>query len=161
MIEYKLKSILDNCWILHNSGIRIAIINKIDNAYKVIGKIDKKTFNSIEDIANYLKVSIVIEEPEVDQQTTEIGDIDGYPIKHTKAFDIKNETFPSYAKVENSQTRFAAGYYGLLFPNGWAGAYCPKASTLNEIEWVGPFRTKLEMNNSITQMKRKSIKSDE
>jgi hypothetical protein len=64
------------------------------------------------------------------------------------------EQFPSYAKTENSTNRFAAGYYGILFANGWVASYCPKVSTIKDNEWIGPFHTRLEMLSAISFKKK-------
>lgn len=152
MIEYKLKPITETSWIMHDHGTRIAIVVASGNKFKAIGNLDKKEFDSIEDIGTFLKASISIEEVAVENELT-AGDVLGYPIKHTTAHDIVNDAYPSYAKVVGSKSRFAAGYYGVLFQHGWVFSYCPKISTLEEHQWIGPYRTKLEMQNAISQQK--------
>jgi hypothetical protein len=74
-------------------------------------------------------------------------DVHGYPCK-TKPFnglyDLKRK-LPLYTKTEDSQSFFTAGYYCIEFENGWVPAYCPKLITLGRNNYLGPFKTKLEM----------------
>lgn len=152
MNSFKLKPLADKSWILHSNGTRLAMVILSDDGYKVIGQIDRKTFKDLDDMSSHLGGKITIEEVEQDTEP-EAGDIDGYPIKHSSYHDVKQDAYPSYSRVQGSSNRFAAGYYGVLFNHGWVYSFCPKTTTLDENEWIGPFRTKLEMQNAITQRK--------
>lgn len=151
-MDFKLKPITETSWILHSAGIRLAMMVADGKGFKAIGQLDKKEFSDIDDLAKHLGGPVSFEEVEQENEP-EASDVNGYPIKHGSAFDIKEESYPSYAKVEGSSNRFAAGYYGILFAHGWVTSYCPKVTTLDENQWIGPFRTKLEMRNAITQQK--------
>mgnify|MGYP006958837536 CR=1 FL=1 len=152
MIEYRLKPITATSYILHTGGNRIAMIVADGNGFKVIGTLDRKSFSGIEDLVEFFGGNLVIEQPEENDEP-EASDINGYPIKHQTAHDVIEGDYPSYSKTEGSKLRFAAGYYGVLFTHGWVYSYCPKTTTLDENKWIGPFRTKLEMQNAITQQK--------
>jgi hypothetical protein len=152
MNDYKLKQITETSWILTSSGNRLAVITTDGNSYSAIGRLDEKRFENLEELRLYLGGNLSIEEPE-EYIETESGNVDGYPIKHQSAYDVKTEEYPSYAKTQGSSNRFAAGYYGVKFSHGWVHSFCPKISTLQENEWLGPFRTKIEMSNAITQRK--------
>lgn len=152
MNSFKLKPLSGNSWILHSNGTRLAMITLGEDGYKAIGQIDKKSFKDLKEMSEFLGGKVTIEE--VEQETEpEANDIDGYPIKHVSYHDVKNEAYPSYSKVQGSNNRFAAGYYGVLFSHGWVYSFCPKVTTLTENEWIGPFRTRLEMQNAIIQRK--------
>jgi len=71
-------------------------------------------------------------------------------------FDVEEGDIVTYAKTTKGKARFAAGYYALDFDHGWTGSYCPRTSTLEENTYIGPFRTKLEMQNAMAQKKRVS-----
>ena len=48
---------------------------------------------------------------------------------------------PVYKKTATSQQYFAAGYYGIKFPRlGWSDAFCPRLKTLNDYDYIGPFK---------------------
>lgn len=152
MIEFKLKPITGTSWILNSSGTRLAMIVADGTGFKAIGQLDQKTFVDLADMGKYLGGTVTFEEPEQIVEA-EASDVDGYPIKHAAAFNVTNDRYPSYTKVEGSSNRFAAGYYGVQFAHGWVYSYCPKISTLEENTWIGPFRSRLEMQNAITQQK--------
>jgi hypothetical protein len=152
MIEYKLKPVTETSWILHDHGTRLAIIVASDSKFKSLGRIEPKEFDSFEELGKLLNAVITVEDVSVDDEPT-VGDIDGYPVKHSTVHDVVTDRYPSYAKTQGSKTRFAAGYYGVNFSHGWVYSYCPKVNTLEENAWIGPFRTKLEMQNAITQQK--------
>ena len=151
--EFKLKPITDTSWILHQNGTRLAMIIIDDTGYKAIGSISDKHFSSLEDMSAKLGGKVIVEEIEKTAEL-EVGNVLGYPIKHTAACDIIDEEFPSYSKISGSPHRFAAGYYGILFSYGWVTSYCPKITTLNDYKWIGPFRTKLEMLSAISAKKK-------
>ena len=153
MIKFKLKPVTDTSWILLQNGTRLAMIIADGTGYKAIGTLPIKYFSSLEDMSKKLGHPVEFEEVEKPIEL-ELSEVAGFPIKHNSAFDILNDNFPSYAKTSKSSNRFAAGYYGILFNYGWVSSYCPKVSTLNEYEWIGPFKTRLEMLNAISTKKK-------
>ena len=159
-IEYKLKPITDTSWILQHNGIRQAMVISTDTGLNLIGgDFEHKHFTNINDMITKLKCKIIFEENEKPIDP-EIGDVYGYPIKHNSAYNTtmqhtnNSPEFPTYTKTENSDNKFAAGYYGVLFNHGWVASYCPKISTLEENIWIGPFRTRLEMLSAISSKKK-------
>lgn len=51
------------------------------------------------------------------------------------------DSVPVYKKTATSQQYFAAGYYGIKFPRlGWSDAFCPRLKTLNDYDYIGPFK---------------------
>jgi hypothetical protein len=156
MMEFKLKPITDTSWILHQNGVRLAMIIGNNQGYNVIGNLETKTFKNLDEMCHILGGKVIFEEPEI-QAEKEVGNVHGYPIKHNTAYDLALNAYPSYAKTKGSTNRFAAGYYGIQFSHGWVQSYCPKTSTLDDNDWIGPYYTKFEMLNAISA-KKKEIK---
>jgi hypothetical protein len=152
-MDFKLKPITETSWILHNNGSRLAVITLNNNVYNLIGKIPIKEFKTLDELSEKLGGKVIFEEPEV-QIEKEQGEINGYPIKHNNSFNIELKEYPSYTKTVESNNRFAAGYYAIQFSYGWTQSYCPKTNTLDSNNWIGPFRTKLEMLNAISTKKK-------
>lgn len=152
-MSYTIKQLTETGWILQKNSDRIAVLSELPNGkIQVLGKLEKKLFDKISDIEKYIGEEIKIEE--IIEQSQELDNIDGYPIKHTAIVHIESSNgLPVYKK---GNVTFAAGYYGVKFDNGWSASYCPKLSTIDGNEYIGPFRTKLEMQNSISQKKRAS-----
>lgn len=152
MTEYSLKPMTETSWILQKDGSRLALVTSKDGELIAIGKLGKNKFDSIKDLEKFLGSKVEIENPIEDASGDELGDIDGYPVKHPNMVAADTELdLPVYKR---GKTEHAAGYYGVKFAHGWVTSYCPKLTTLTSNEYIGPFRTKLEMQNSISQVKR-------
>lgn len=151
--NYSFKPLTDTSWILHNEGNRIALITEKNGVLTAIGKLEQRQFESIKALEKYLGGKISIEVSEEDT-VDELGAVNGYPVKHVGAVQLEHDSLPVYKKSANSTAEYAAGYYGIHFPNGWVHSYCPRLQTLVEHEYIGPYTTKLEMQNSISQKKR-------
>jgi hypothetical protein len=80
----------------------------------------------------------------------------GYPIIDTDTFKTKErDNLPCFTKTLESKIYFAAGYYGINFDNGgWLDSFCPKLSTLRKYEFIGPFRTEIDVSIAIRRKKR-------
>lgn len=153
MSHYSLKPITETSWILQNSGTRVALVTQNEAELIVIGKLPRNSFKDVKDLEKFLGSSIEIEKHE-DEEIAELGSIKGFPVKHVGAIAVDEQELPVYKRTATSNTFYSAGYYGVKFPNGWVTSYCPKLTTLTENEYIGPFQSKLEMQNSITQKKR-------
>ena len=131
--ELFLKQLTETSFILQNRvGDRIALVTKKDKILSVIG-FEKTLFNDIDDLSKYLNSVITVQELAMndseDDSDIENSKVLGFPSKHKNHFDINSTPVPNYLKKENSSIRYVAGYYGLLFANGWAPSFCPKLST--------------------------------
>jgi hypothetical protein len=157
MSHYKLKEITETSYILEKDGSNTGLVIVSTDGFKVIGPFDKKVFGDADELTRYLGGDLTIEARESeDDKEDEIGQINGYPIKHKAVFDVEEGDIVTYSKASKSKARFAAGYYALDFEHGWTGSYCPRTQTLEENQFIGPFRTKLEMQNAMAQKKRVS-----
>ena len=153
MQEYTMKPMTESSWILQRNGNRIALVTTKDGKLISIGKLEKNKFEDIKDLEKFLGSKIEIEQTE-EESTAELGNVGGYPVKHAGAVPVDGAELPVYKRTKNSNTEYSAGYYGIKFNHGWTASYCPKLTTLTENEFVGPFTTKLEMQNSMSQKKR-------
>lgn len=154
MNSYSLKPITETNWILQENGIRIALVTKTkNNRISAIGKINQGSFKDFDDLEKFLGSELEFEKHE-DEEVAELGTIRGFPVKHVGVIEVPDQELPVYKRTATSNTLYSAGYYGVNFPNGWVTSYCPKLTTLTENNHVGPFTTKLEMQNAISQIKR-------
>lgn len=155
MNSYILKPLTESSWILQQNGNRLALITKNSNKLHALGKLDQTVFDDFKTLEKFLGSKLEVEKHE-DEEVAELGNISGYPAKHTGAQAVEGQELPVYRRSATSNTVYAAGYYGIQFPNGWVQSYCPKLTTLKENEFIGPFTSKLEMQNAISQKKRTS-----
>lgn len=154
MSVYVLKPLTDTSWILLKDGAQYALITSKNNELISFGsKLERNKFSDIEDLNKFLGSKVTIEKTE-DDSVEEIGNVNSYPVKHATAIALEDQELPVYKRTANSNTLYCAGYYGVKFPNGWVQSYCPKILTLQENEFIGPFTTKLEMQNAISQKKK-------
>lgn len=154
MASYTLKPITETSWILLADGLQFALLTSKNNEITVFGgKLERNKFSSIDDLGKFLGSKITTEKTE-DDNVEEVGDVNGYPVKHAATIAVEHDLGPVYKRSNSSNTLYIAGYYGVKFPNGWVQSYCPKLSTIQENEFIGPFTTKLEMLNAISQKKK-------
>jgi len=157
MMTYSLKQISDKSYILSEFGNRVAILTKNDQGITTIGKLPVKKFENWDIFEKYLGKSIEFEiDVEEENSDKEMLQISGLPVKHSVIFDIQ-ENPTSYTKIQGSKIRFAAGFFGIKFEHGWTASFCPKLSTLESCEYIGPFTSKLEMSNAITNHKNRPV----
>jgi len=157
MTKYLMKPLTENSWILSADGNKIGIVSQADTGIRILGNLPKKTFTDLEDFKKHIGGNLTIEEPAELVAEPEIGDIGGYPIKHTVWHNVMTEPVSSYTRTKTSEIRYAAGYYAVKFVNGWTQSFCPKLTTLVEHEYLGPYKNKLEMRNSISQKNQEKI----
>ena len=145
-MEFVAKPVLeDKFWILEDNGQKVGTIRSNENGVVLtVGK-ENHSFKRLEELKQKMKVSFTGKE--LVNKEKEEYEVHGYPCK-TKPFnglyDLKRK-LPLYTKTEDSQSFFTAGYYCIEFENGWVPAYCPKLITLGRNNYLGPFKTKLEM----------------
>ena len=145
-----LKQLTDNSWIMMINGERCGIVSQTNDKLLVVGQQLKSEFLNFDQLAKKLGGKITFELPIEQQSEKEVGEINGYPIKHSNWFNTVLTPIPSYSRTQTSNARYAAGYYGVKFTNGWTPSFCPKLTTLSEYEYIGPFTTKLEMQHQIS-----------
>jgi hypothetical protein len=131
--------------------MRLALLTAKDGELISMGKLGKSKFADVKDLEKFLGSKVDIEKPD-EELTEELAVINGYPAKHSGT--VASETELDLPVYKRGKTEHSAGYYGVKFSHGWVTSYCPKLTTLTENEHCGPFRTKLEMLNAISQKKR-------
>lgn len=145
------KSILPNSWILYDGATKIGLMS-FDKKWNFISTSGSNTYDSLEFLCDAENFVISFEEVDIVEESIE--DIDGLPVT-AKPFNIENTPIVSFTKNARSKVRYAAGYWGINFANGWTPSLCPKKDTLDAHDHIGPFSTKIEMNTIISQQKRK------
>lgn len=155
----KAKPILENkFWIVEEEGVKVGTLSKNDEGFVVTksGKIDfyksenqlKKTFGKNFLIAN-------IKETE---NSNEKLDVHGYPTRtkpYNSMYDIQRK-LPLFTKSEKSKSVYCAGYYLIKFNVNWLKSYCPKLITVERNEYMGPYKTELEMKAALSYVNRTS-----
>ena len=151
---YTTEIIKDKFWILEDAGVKLGTIRKKDDSdFEVIIRNEGIEILSTDALTTNYGSSILepklVKRIESVEYGKSIDEVLGYPCKHkgfnTVLKDIKGKQVPVYTKTENSKTLYAAGYYGLHFNGVWRNTYCVKLETLENYEFVGPFKSKSEV----------------
>lgn len=149
MTELHAKPIIkDKFWIVEKNGEQFATLTNDNNQFIMSSKSGVKMFNNKESVTktfgkDFFLVTIVKE-----ANNAPANEVHGYPTKtfpYNSMFDI-TQKLPLYTKSISSKSFFCAGYYLVHFDKGWLKGFCPKLSTIQEYGYVGPFRTKHDMN---------------
>ena len=151
---YTTEIIKDKFWILEDAGVKLGTIRKKDDSdFEVIIRNEGVEILSTDALTTKYGSSILepklVKRIESVEYGKSIDEVLGYPYKHkgfnTVLKDVKGKQVPVYTKTETSKTLYAAGYYGLHFNGVWRNTYCVKLETLENYEFVGPFKSKSEV----------------
>jgi len=152
----KAKPVLANkFWIVEEEGVRIGTLSKEDDGFVISskGKVDvyksehqlKKQFGK-----NFLIANIT------DTNSKQEKEVHGYPtrsIPYNSMFDIQRK-LPLFTKSEKSKSVYCAGYYLVKFNVNWLKSFCPKLITIERNDFMGPFKTELEMKVALANANR-------
>lgn len=133
-------------WFLknNNGGILGVLNKKTDNTFQLLTTNSKHSFNTLEDVEKeYGKIKGIEETSKV----SDITNINGYPVKHAD-ITVIDENIPTYSR--GTKVYFVAGYWGIRNDSGWSMIFCPKLSTIQSSEHIGPYKNKMEILNEIS-----------
>ena len=162
---YTTEIIKDKFWILEDAGVKLGTIRQEDSTSNFEVIMRSKGVEYLDLDALTTKYGKTILEPKLVKKidSVEYGkaldEVNGYPCKH-KACNAGMEEksgkqIPVYTKSDTSKTYYAAGYYGLHFSGVWRNTYCVKLETLANYEFVGPFKTKTELEAEVLKASKK------
>jgi hypothetical protein len=152
----KAKPVLDDkFWIVEEEGVRVGTLSKNEDGFVVSQKGSVKFYKSENQLKktfgkNFLVANIKNEEKLSSRE------VHGYPTRTTpynSMFDIKNK-LPLFTKSEKSKSVYCAGYYLVKFNVNWLKSYCPKLITIERNEYLGPYKTELEMKAALSNVNR-------
>lgn len=146
MVSIKMIEIQDNNWMISRKNIIVGFVFKTDKI-NILGSDYSGEYLDFDDLIKQHKLKISFEQIETKDRVQQ--ELDGFPVKHSNIFNIEREPLLSYTKLENSLDRYAAGYFGIKFKEIHQPSFCPRISTLTSYEFIGPFKTTLEMQHAI------------
>ena len=151
----KAKEILkDKFWIVEDNGEKIGTLSKEDDGYMLSGNGTIRVYPTNKDLkdefgANFLTARITASEE------TEKS-VHGYPTRtqpYNSMFDIQRK-LPLFTKSEKSKSVYCAGYYLVKFNVTWLKSFCLKLITIERNQYMGPFKTELEMRAALSNVNR-------
>ena len=150
-MQFVAKPVLDNkFWILEDNGQKVGTIRSNENGVTLTVGNQNQTFKALSELKQKIKVDFTGKE--VTKKETKEYEVHGYACKtkpHNPIYDLKRK-LPLYTKTSDSQSFFCAGYYVIHWEDdNHSPAYCPKLITLSRYTYDGPFKTKLEMQETL------------
>jgi hypothetical protein len=164
---YTIELVKNKFWILEDAGVKVGLIRRVnENCFDLYGTRvweDPRnvSLSSLEEQfgKGILTPKEIVKSISVDYGET-LTDVLGYPAKHAahnvKHIEVKGKQVPTYTKSASSEVRYAAGYYGLQFASMWKNAYCVKLGTLDEYNFIGPFKTTTELEAEVLLKNREN-----
>jgi hypothetical protein len=153
----KAKPIVKNkFWIVEDEGIRIGTLCLDDDKYMFSSPQGTKYFDSEKALKKTFGKDILLAQVE-DKKPTVEKIVHGYPtssIPYNSVLDVRKK-LPLFTKSEKSKSLYCAGYYIIHFEKGWVKSFCPKLITVERYESQGPFKTELEMKQSLSKANAK------
>lgn len=161
-MSVKLKSVTKTAWLVINDhdNARVGLLTEIRNQYVLMVAGQKKNFLDRKEVNNFFKQDVFNGVPQFEITVSEynIEDklIDGYYVNFRNPIkvEVNGNKLPLFKKKENSDVLYSAGFYCFKFPREWLGSVCPKLTTLERWEHVGPFKTKDEMKLELSKLRK-------
>lgn len=141
-------------WVVQDTkGEQVATIQKLTNS-KGVMLVDSKGRTAYPSIAELGKTHNIKIGRAIAKTTMEdSSSVYGYPADGNIFNVVYNvqQNLPLYTKLEASKSFFCAGYYIISFNGSWVKNYCPKLLTLDRNDYKGPFHTKDEMIDCLSE----------
>jgi len=155
-MNVKAKPVLnDKFWIVESNGERIGTLSKNDDGYILAKKGDVQVYQNKNQLKKQVGLQFIIDELS-NKNTKESYDVHGYPCKgepYNSMFDIQRK-LPLFTKSEKSKSVYCAGYYLIKFNVNWLKSFCPKLITIERNDYIGPFKTEIEMKEKLKHVNR-------
>jgi len=141
-------------WVVQDTkGEQIATIQKLTHSKEVVlvNSKGRTAYPSINVLGK--KHNIKIDRSVSTPTPIETGTVYGY-LADGDAFNVVfnvQQNLPLYTKLEASKSFFCAGYYIICFNGSWVKNFCPKLLTLDRNDYKGPFHTKDEMIECLSE----------
>ena len=150
MSELIAKPVIKNkFWVVEDSGNKVATIQaRDDGGYAYVHAENREYFPSVKNLKQKYNIKFgSLERPKAENSKT----VYGYPVSgkaYNQVWDIQRR-LPIYSKTLKSKSLFCAGYYLIKLNCTWIEHFCPKNITIGRYEYLGPFKTKDEMNKTL------------
>lgn len=153
MSNINLHKITENSWIANTNGAPVAFIHKSEHEFTFMTPDATTKFATMQDIKTFLggKVSEQMTDATSGLDGAILDDIGGFPVKHSNIAVEQAGERPVYVR---GKTQHVAGYWCIKFSKRWVPSFCPLLKTVEQYQASGPFKTRLEMMNSLSAANR-------
>ena len=155
-MSVKAKPVLENkFWIVEDNGQRVGTLSKNEDGFILAKHGDVKVYSSERQLKKHVGLQFILKQIN-NKNTNETYEVHGYPSKgmpYNSMFDIKRK-LPLFTKSEKSKSVYCAGFYLIKFNVNWLKSFCPKLITIERNDYIGPFKTELEMKEKLKHVNR-------
>lgn len=149
----------DKFWIVEDRGVRVGTLSRDEDKFILSKKGEITFYKDEKQLAkkfgkNFFNSSLKITVPADNSD----NDVHGYPTRckpYNGMFDISRK-LPLFTKSEKSKSVYCAGYYLIKFNVNWLKSFCPKLITIEKNEYLGPFKTEIEMKAALSNVNKSS-----
>jgi hypothetical protein len=157
----QLKEITDRSWLVitdkGQENIGLLSVNNLGN-FVLLSKEGRVKFADEDEVKEFFNENIFEKVVYTEHEESKESFIKGFPVDFDNPYEVDAEDkisdLPLYSKSPKSDVYHCAGYYCISYPKGWLQSFCPKLSTLDKYEYVGPFKTKMEMKSQLSLLKK-------
>ena len=151
------KPIIDNkFWIVEDNGIKVGTLRKNEDKFVFSNEDGVKVFHTKKSVTEQFGkdffVAKIIKEAD-NSQPNEVHGFASSTTPHNAMYDIQKK-LPLFTKSLDSKSLYCAGYYTIKFEKGWVKSFCPKLITLQRYEYKGPFKTDIEMKQTLSKVNK-------
>jgi len=143
-------------WILEEHGVRIGTLSRDEEKFIFSKKGEVHFYKDEKQLTNYFGKNPLTVKITAPRSARVELDVHGYPTRahaYNGMFDMSRK-LPLFTKSEKSKSVYCAGYYLIKFNVNWLKSFCPKLITIERNEYLGPFKTQIEMKAALTNVNR-------
>jgi hypothetical protein len=155
-MSIKAKAILqDKFWIVEEQGEKVGTLTKNEDGYIFSKKGNISFYQSDKEISNEFGANFLTAKITTPKDNKELS-VHGYPtrsVPYNSMYDIQRK-LPLFTKSEKSKSVYCAGFYLIRFNVNWLKSFCPKLVTVEDNDYMGPYKTEIEMKIALSNVKR-------
>ena len=160
----KLKPITETSWLVIADDTRVGLLTETRNQYLLIMRGEKQRFLDRKEVVSYFKEDVfnIAADSVEDGEEERSFYISGYPVNFMNPIESSMTTtnLPLFRKKESSNVYYCAGYYCIKFSDTWLQAYCPKLSTVQSYEYIGPFKSTIDLQVALKKARKTSLSNE-
>lgn len=146
----------DKFWIVEDEGVRVGTLTKDDNSFILSSKGAISFYKDEKQLKKKFGKNFLTAKITIPATSNVEHSVQGYPtrcIPYNSMFDISRK-LPLFTKSEKSKSVYCAGYYLVKFNINWLKSFCPKLITIEKNQYLGPFKTDIEMKVALNNVNR-------
>lgn len=158
MSELHAKPVIDNkFWIVEKNGSKFATLRKNDdNRFVMSNELGIQIYDTKESLTRKFGKNFFVAKILKPADNAPINEVHGFSTSvepHNAMYDVRRK-LPLFTKSIDSKSLYCAGYYVIKFDKGWVKSFCPKLITLQRYEYLGPFKSELEMKQVLSNVSK-------